>query len=67
MSAFGTKRAFYNTLNHALRLLHSRAVSAWQVSQRILSVRRTFFLQAKKVSKKARSTDYVLHPIIYEI
>jgi hypothetical protein len=29
--------------------------------------RPTLFLQAKKVSKKARSPNYVLHPIIYEI
>jgi hypothetical protein len=31
------------------------------------SVRFTFFLQAKKVSKKARSLNYVLHPIIWQI
>jgi hypothetical protein len=43
------------------------APSSLMFSHRIPSVRLTFFLQAKKVSKKARSPNYVLHPIIYEI
>jgi hypothetical protein len=58
---------FYIELKHALRLLPSRTASARQVSHRIPSVRPTFLLQPKKVGKKGRSPNYVLHPIILDL
>jgi hypothetical protein len=53
MMARSVLLVFYIELKHALRLLPSRATSAWQVSLRIPSVRPTFLLQPKKSKQKS--------------
>jgi hypothetical protein len=58
---------FKKTKKHALGLLPSRAASAWLFSHSIHALRLTFCLQPQKVSKKCRSPNYVLHPIIFDI